>query len=210
MTSRPRHGGVGNVFAVAPDIDFTMVKISFVNTIGGFNAAVGLAPRIISCSWGSTCGPAAQRRDHALAAAIAAAVAAGIIVSFFGRQRPLRLPRPAPGRHLGRRRLHVARRHLRASDYASGFVEQHLPGRNVPDVSGLVGHAPARRVHHAAARAEGPDRQSAAGGTHPNGDETATNDGWAAISGTSAAAPQIAGRLRAHQAGVREADAGRR
>ena len=31
------------------------------------------------------------------------------------------------------------------------------------------------------------------GGTHPNGDETANNDGWAAFSGTSAAAPQIAG-----------------
>ena len=32
-----------------------------------------------------------------------------------------------------------------------------------------------------------------AGGTHPNGDETATNDGWAAFSGTSAATPQVAG-----------------
>lgn len=32
-----------------------------------------------------------------------------------------------------------------------------------------------------------------AGGTHPNGDETANNDGWAAFSGTSAAAPQLAG-----------------
>jgi Subtilase family len=32
-----------------------------------------------------------------------------------------------------------------------------------------------------------------AGGTHPNGDETATDDGWAAFSGTSAAAPQVAG-----------------
>ena len=32
-----------------------------------------------------------------------------------------------------------------------------------------------------------------AGGTHPNGDETASNDGWAAFSGTSAACPQIAG-----------------
>jgi hypothetical protein len=32
-----------------------------------------------------------------------------------------------------------------------------------------------------------------AGGTHPNGDETANNDGWAAFSGTSAAAPQMAG-----------------
>ena len=31
------------------------------------------------------------------------------------------------------------------------------------------------------------------GGTHPNGDETTNNDGWAAFSGTSAAAPQLAG-----------------
>ena len=41
-----------NAFAVAPDIDFTMVKMSFVNSIGGFNTAVGLSPQIISCSWG--------------------------------------------------------------------------------------------------------------------------------------------------------------
>jgi hypothetical protein len=32
-----------------------------------------------------------------------------------------------------------------------------------------------------------------AGGNHPNGDETTGNDGWAAFSGTSAAAPQVAG-----------------
>jgi hypothetical protein len=32
-----------------------------------------------------------------------------------------------------------------------------------------------------------------AGGTHPNGDETSDDDGWAAFSGTSAAAPQLAG-----------------
>ena len=31
------------------------------------------------------------------------------------------------------------------------------------------------------------------GSTHPEGDETAPHDGWAAFSGTSAAAPQIAG-----------------
>ena len=31
------------------------------------------------------------------------------------------------------------------------------------------------------------------GGTFPNGDETAKDDGWAAFSGTSAAAPQLAG-----------------
>jgi subtilisin family serine protease len=32
-----------------------------------------------------------------------------------------------------------------------------------------------------------------AGGAFPDGDETASDDGWAAFSGTSAAAPQLAG-----------------
>ena len=35
--------------------------------------------------------------------------------------------------------------------------------------------------------------RNGAGGTHPGGDETLPRDGWAAFSGTSAAAPQIAG-----------------
>ena len=34
---------------------------------------------------------------------------------------------------------------------------------------------------------------SLSGGSHPNGDETPGNDGWAAFSGTSASCPQIAG-----------------
>jgi serine protease AprX len=39
----------------------------------------------------------------------------------------------------------------------------------------------------------GSRRDDPSGGTYPNGDETAPNDGWAVISGTSAASPQIAG-----------------
>jgi subtilisin family serine protease len=37
------------------------------------------------------------------------------------------------------------------------------------------------------------DRDLSAGGAYPNGDETTRNDGWAAFSGTSAAAPLLAG-----------------
>ncbi|MDX6305252.1 MAG: hypothetical protein QOI77_2221, partial [Blastocatellia bacterium] len=37
-------GESANIFANAPDIDFAPVKMSFVNSTGGFNAAVGLAP----------------------------------------------------------------------------------------------------------------------------------------------------------------------
>ena len=72
-----------NVFALAPDVDFTMVKTNFVNTIGSFNAAVELAPQIISCSWGSDKrNPPLSAADNALAAAVAVAVASGIVVVF--------------------------------------------------------------------------------------------------------------------------------
>ena len=37
------------------------------------------------------------------------------------------------------------------------------------------------------------DKDLAAGGAYPDGDMTQADDGWSAISGTSAAAPQIAG-----------------
>ena len=39
-------------------------------------------------------------------------------------------------------------------------------------------------------------RIRSAGGAHPNGDETANNDGWARIQRNSAAAPQLAGAAR--------------
>ena len=46
-------GESANIFACAPDIELLPVKINFVNCIGAFNAAVGLGPHIITCSWGS-------------------------------------------------------------------------------------------------------------------------------------------------------------
>ena len=76
-------GESANIFAVAPDVHLKPVKMNFVNTIGAFNAAVGLGPDIITCSWGSSImnGPLFAA-DIALANAIAAAVASGITVVF--------------------------------------------------------------------------------------------------------------------------------
>jgi hypothetical protein len=42
-----------NIFAVAPDVDYTMLKINFANSTAGFNAAVAMSPDIITNSWGS-------------------------------------------------------------------------------------------------------------------------------------------------------------
>jgi subtilisin family serine protease len=183
-------GESANIFAVAPDVDFLPVKISFVNSVGSFNAAVSLRPDIITCSWGSDLrvGPLAAA-DQALAAAIAAAVAAGITVVF-----------SAGNGHYGGAFMDIDGS-LRASDYASGFMSQVYPGRRAPDLCGLVGMRP-KAIYIMLPVEPGDEIDSEPwdspngglqGGKYPDGDETAKDDGWGAFSGTSAAAPQLAG-----------------
>jgi hypothetical protein len=82
---------------------------------------------------------------------------------------------------------------LQASDYASGFMSNIYPGRRVPDLCGLVGMQP-KAIYIMLPIEPGDQIDSdLQGSAFPNGDETLRNDGWAAFSGTSAAAPQLAG-----------------
>jgi subtilisin family serine protease len=184
-----------NIFAVAPDVEFTMVKMSFVNTIGAFNAAVGLAPHIISCSWGSDKQlPPLSAADQALAATIALAVKNGIVVVFSAGNGHFGFPGQHPDVIAAGGAFMRQDGSTQASDYASGFASSIYAGRNSPDVCGLVGMRPrAAYIMLPLQPNDDIDRDLASGGAHPNGDQTAPNDGWAAISGTSAAAPQIAG-----------------
>jgi len=203
-----------NIFAVAPDVDFTMVKMSFVNSIGAFNAAVGLAPHIISSSWGSDKRfPPLSAADNALAAAIAAAVAAGIVVVFSAGNGHYGFPGQHPDVISAGGVFMDQTAALRASDYASGFASAIYPGRSVPDLSGLVGMRPrAAYIMLPVEPNDEIDQDLGNGLAHPDGDETPPDDGWAAISGTSAAAPQLAGAAalvrqacpRLNPAGVRD------
>ncbi|MBD0257218.1 MAG: S8 family serine peptidase [Cytophagales bacterium] len=187
-------GESANIFALAPDVDFLPVKMSFVNSIGAFNAAVGLGPNIITCSWGSDIefGPLSAA-DLALAAAIAAAVASGIIVVFSAGNGHWGFPGQHPDVISAGGVFMDADESLRASDYASGFMSNVYPGRRVPDLCGLVGMRPSAAYLMLPVEPNDEIDTEMAGGAHPDTDETAANDGWAAFSGTSAAAPQLAG-----------------
>ena len=187
-------GESANIFAVAPDCHLMPVKINFVNSTGAFNAAVGLNPDIITCSWGSDIrtGPLSAA-NMALATAVAAAVASGITVIFSAGNGHWGFPAQHPDTIAAGGVFMNKDESLRASDYASGFVSNIYPNRRVPDLSGLVGMKP-RAAYIMLPLEPGDDIDvGSAGGTHPNGDETLNNDGWAAFSGTSAAAPQLAG-----------------
>ncbi|MGZ7134122.1 MAG: S8 family serine peptidase, partial [Halobacteriota archaeon] len=144
--TEPDHDKVGhgtaessNVFAVAPDVEFTMVKQSDVNETAGFKAAVNLRPHVISCSWGYDIAPPYGQLDAAtqtLAAAIADAVKSGIIVVFSAGNGHFAFPGCHPdviaagGVYMDRRGS------LKATPYASAFTSHLYPGRNVPDLCG--------------------------------------------------------------------------
>ncbi len=186
-------GESANVFAVAPDVELLPVKINFVNSKGAFDAAVALNPDIITNSWGSSTNGPLTAANQALAASIAAAVASGIIVVFSAGNGHAGFPGQHPDVISAGGVFMHPDESLEASSYASGFLSKIYPNRRVPDVSGLVGMSP--RAIYIMLPLEAGDQIDVgnAGGTHPNGDETTSSDGWAAFSGTSAAAPQLAG-----------------
>jgi hypothetical protein len=189
-------GESANLFAVAPNVDLTMVKAALLNTVGAFKTAVSLRPDIISCSWGSTEQyPPLSAFNQVLAAVIADAVRQGIIVIFSAGNGQWGLPAQHPDVIAAGGVYMHPEGTLEASDYASGFASNIYQGRNVPDVCGLVGKRP-RAAYIMLPVQPGCLIDSIfglPGVKHPDGDETEATDGWAAFSGTSAAAPQLAG-----------------
>ena len=133
----------------------------------------------------------------ALANAIAAAVSSGIIVIFSAGNGHWGFPGQHPDVISAGGVDIRPDGSLRASDYASGFASNIYSGRRVPDVSGLVGMRPkAMNILLPLQPGDSIDVGNS-GGSHPStGDETASDDGWAAFSGTSAAAPQLAAQQR--------------
>jgi subtilisin family serine protease len=124
---------------------------------------------------------------------VAAAVASGITVIFSAGNGQSGFPGQHPDVIAAGGVFMDQNERLQASDYSSGFVSTIYPGRRSPDLCGLVGMKP--KAAYIMLPVEPFDDIDAglSGNTYPDGDETGPKDGWAAFSGTSAAAPQLAG-----------------
>ena len=189
-----------NIFSAAPDIDFVGIKMGMNATLG-FKKAVDLSPAVITCSWGWCIEkPPLPRELKPLEAAVIYAVRRlGITVVFSAANGicygfPGQMPEViSAGGVYVHRDLVGDDFDLEASDYASSFRSKIYPGRNVPDLCGLVGMQPGGIYIMLPLQPKCAIDESKGGGTYPNGDMTQPDDGWAVISGTSAAAPQIAG-----------------
>jgi subtilisin family serine protease len=195
-------GESANVLAIAPGIQLTVLKadvaiqgkVRNVNSISALKAAIALHPDIITCSWGSdersgTLSPF----NRVLGAVVAEAVRQGIVMVFSAGNSHYGFPAQHPEViAVGGAYLHLSgsrRGTLEASNYASSFVSPIYGDRRVPDLCGLVGKLPyGAYLMLPVSPGSEVDR-----GCATIQDGTEATDGWAAFSGTSAAAPQIAG-----------------
>ena len=181
-----------NIFSCAPNIDFIGVKWG-INATLAFKAASDLEPGVMTNSWGYHL-PGLTTLPNFLkpleAAVLEAVILRGIIVCFSAGNGHIAFPAMMPdvlavgGVH-ARANLVGNDFFLEASNYASSFDSLIYPGRHVPDVCGLVGMQPGALYIMLPVPPGSAIDVGVSGGTHPNGDETSPNDGWAAISGTS-------------------------
>jgi hypothetical protein len=208
-------GQSANFFSVARLAKFIGVKIGTdrddlmdihpASMLEGFQKASRLNPDIISFSGGNDLRYEESQQQRlslpnslkALEAEILHMVASGIIVIAAAGNGQFQFPAMMPD-VIAAGGVYVDRDgSMQASDQASAYYSKIYPGRHVPDVCGLVGMKDDKyimlpipltsdllmKVYKIIKLGDSGDNKS----------ETKTNDGWEAFSGTSAAAPQIAG-----------------
>ncbi|MEM7221927.1 MAG: S8 family serine peptidase [Pseudomonadota bacterium] len=200
-------GESANLLAVAPDVNFVGVKLdnetnasNGASLLEGFQEALSHNPQVISVSIGFDLCPTnflGQRisNDHltqlpnslvALEAEVEAAVDAGVVVVFSAGNGHVAFPGMMPQVISAGGVFVEEDGSMHASDYASAFTSKIYPGRIVPDFSGLVGEA-ANGAHYIMLPVD------PGGELDQQGDGTLAGEGWGVFSGTSAAAPQLAG-----------------
>jgi subtilisin family serine protease len=197
-----------NIFAVAPDITFIGIKLrneadpaAGATLAEGFKVAVAQNPDIITVSIGHDLADPVSRQHFTslphwhrpLEAEVKAAVQGGIIVVFAAGNGHVAFPGMLPevisvgGTFVGEQT------DREASDYASAFPSRIYPGRHVPNVTGLVGLNLTDGNYIMLPVQPGCEMDRDRAGNPRFQDGTKPDDGWVVISGTSAAAPQIAG-----------------
>jgi subtilisin family serine protease len=195
-------GESSNIFAVAPGATLKPYRASnnrgrLVGAIAAFLMAKEGKPDVLTNSWGGD-GPFPPPRppdsyDWAWALEIYDAIQEGIFVVFSAGNGQFSIEPQVPG-VLAAGGAHVDNAlDVKASNYASGYASPWF-NLTVPDVCGLVGELP-RAQYLMLPIPPGCEIDVSESqpfyGDSPDG--TPSNDGWALFSGTSAAAPQVAG-----------------
>lgn len=208
--TNPAHDPVGhgtgesaNVFAVAPATALRPYRATdddghIVGAVSAFLRAKAGWPDVLTCSWGGDAGYPPQGQpdawDKTWALEILDAIDQGIVVVFSAGNSQFSIEPQLPG-VLSAGGVWVSPAlELRATEYASGYASPWFDAVIVPTLCGAVG-LPPRAQYLLLPVPPGSQLDDYHSRDLPGdpGDGTTTNDGWALFSGTSAAAPQIAG-----------------
>jgi hypothetical protein len=196
-------GESANIFAVAPGAVLRPYRASnsggaLVAALAGFVRAKADGPAVLTNSWGGDndfppLGPP-DPADRALVLEIRDAIAQGIVVVFSAGNGHFSVEAQVPGVIAAGGVHATAGLDLQASTYSSGYASPWFGGVQVPTVSGLVGMLPRASYIMLPIPPGCPiDTERAIAAAGDPADGTNPNDGWALFSGTSAAAPQLAG-----------------
>ena len=196
-------GESANIFAVAPGAEVRPYRASnnrgdLIAALAAFVRAKSDRPDVLTNSWGGD-GPFPPQgppdpADNALVAEIRDAISRGIVVVFSAGNGHFSVEPQVPGVLAAGGVFATAGLDLQASSYSSGYRSPWFGGVQVPTVSGLVGMLPRASYIMLPIPPGCPiDVERAAAASGDPADGTTANDGWALFSGTSAAAPQLAG-----------------
>lgn len=192
-----------NIFAAAPEAELHPFRAAddngnLIAATSGFLKAKELKPGIITNSWGGD-GPypppgPLDSSEMAWVLEIQDAVEQGILVVFSAGNGQFSVEPQIP-QVLAAGGVNMANDlELQASDYASGYASPWFADRVVPDACGLVGMRPrAAYIMFPIPPGSPLDVEESRADDESPGDGTTDSDGWALFSGTSAAAPQLAG-----------------
>ena len=210
-TDRSGHGTgqCANLFAMAPKMSFTGIKLENdldpsldATLLEGFQTITDLfpLPQVVSCS--QMLFPDVSVGEWPVLPPVCSTLATCInellttwqiaVVASAGNGQ-YAFPGCMPGVISAGGAYVSADRTLAASRFASAYVSTLYPGRSVPDVCGLVGQPSPIDVTKAPYIMLPVPAGSDIDTSYAPVDGTKKSDGWASFSGTSAAAPQIAG-----------------
>jgi subtilisin family serine protease len=194
-------GECANIFTIAPDCTVYGVK-SGASSATALEAAIGLGPDVVSNSWGYDVD--ARSRDQLKVAdpnffnelvdietILSDAIQSGIIIVFAAGNGQRAFPGCMPQVISAGGVTVLEDGALEASSYASSFQSKIYPGRNVPDLCGVVGASGAAPQNHHIMLPV-PPTSAMDGENFPSKRKTT---GWGIFSGTSAACPQLAGAI---------------
>lgn len=191
---------LASLFAIAPDAEALAIKCMDRDPSYALEKALALNPQVINCAWGFNIDHKGAKKlpseFQKLHRTLRRAVRQGITIVAAGGNGQQPFPGNMPEVIAAGGVYWGPDGHFEPSDVSSKFRSHIFPGRNVPDICGLVGNRPHGRLLLVPVPPKATLARRASFSTIAAGESAQTRaPGWAMFSGTSAATSMVTGAI---------------